>query len=49
MQGGEEEDWGYLAPQDRLEGRFNSVKVPEPQGEDQIARENGQMRGSARV
>ena len=46
MQRGLEQDWGYLVPRDRLEGRFNSVKEPEPQGQDQIARENGQMKGS---
>ena len=49
MQGGEEQDWGYLVPWGELERRYDSVKAPEPQGKDQIAREGGNMRGSARA
>ena len=36
---------GYLVPQDRLDKRYDSVKAPKPQGEDQNAGENGQLRG----
>ena len=44
MQGGEEQDWGYLVPWGELKRRYDSVKAPEPQGKDQIAREGGNMR-----
>ena len=46
MQGGEEQDWGYLVPRGELERRYDSVKALEPQGKDQIAR-GGNMRCSA--
>ena len=49
MQGGLRQDWGYLVPHDRFKVGYNSIKVPEPQGQDQIARENGKMKGCARV
>ena len=49
LQGGEEQDWGYLVPRGELERRYDSVKALEPQGKDQIAREGGNMRGSARA
>ena len=49
MQGGEEQDWGYLVPRSELERRYDSVKALEPQGKDQISREGGNMRGSARA
>ena len=39
----------YLVPQGELERRYDSVKAPEPQGKDQIARGGGNMKGSARV
>ena len=48
MQGGEEQDWGYLVPQGELERRHGSVKAPEPQGKDQIAKGDN-MRGSTRA
>ena len=48
MQGGEEQDWGYLVPRGEIERRYDMIKVPEPQGKDQIAR-GGNMRGSTRV
>ena len=49
MQGGEEHDWDDLVPQGELERRYDSVKAPRPQGKDQITREGGKMKGSARV
>ena len=49
MQGGKEQDWGYLVPMDRLVGRYDNVKAPEPQGKGQIARERGKKKGSAKV
>ena len=48
MQGGEEQDWGYLVPRGELERRYDSLKAPEPQEKDQITR-GGNMKGSARV
>ena len=41
--------WGYLVPRDRLERRYYSIKAPDPQGKDQIAREGGNTKDSARV
>ena len=49
MQGGKEQDWGYLVPMDRLVGRYDNVKAPEPQGKGQNTRERGKRGGSARV
>ena len=49
MQNRCEQDWGYLIPMDRLEGRYASVKALEPAGEGQNAREKGKRSGSARV
>ena len=43
MQGGKGQDWGYLGPMDRLERRYDNVKVPESPGKI------GQRGGSARV
>ena len=49
MQGGEEQDWGYLVPWGELERRYDNAKAPESQGKDQIAREGGNMKGSTTV
>ena len=49
MQGGSKQDWGYLVPMDRLEGRYDNVKAPEPPGKGQIARNRGKREGSARA
>ena len=49
MQGGKEQDWGYLVPMDRLVGRYGNVKAPEPLGKGQNTRERGKRGGSARV
>ena len=29
MQGGQGKDWGYLVPMDRLDERYDRLKVPE--------------------
>ena len=49
MQGGEEQDWGYLVPWGELERRYDNVKAPEPQEKGQNAGERGKKKGSARV
>ena len=49
MQGGQGQDWGYLASMDRLERRYDNVKVPESPWKSQITRKRGQRKGSARV
>ena len=41
MQGGKEQDWGYLVQMHRLEGRYDNVKVSEPPRKGQNARERG--------
>ena len=40
---------GLPSTKGRLERRYYSIKALEPQGKDQIAREGGNMKGSARV
>ena len=49
MQGGQEQDWGYLVLMDRLVGKYDNVKAPEPPGKGQNTRERGKRGGSARV
>ena len=29
MQGSQGQDWGYLVPTDRLDDRYDNIKVPE--------------------
>ena len=48
MQGGQEQDWGYLVPMDRLVGRYDNVKAPDPPEKGQNTR-GGKRGGSARV
>ena len=42
MQGGQGQDWGYLVPMDRLNERYDKVKVPESLGKSQFTRKEGQ-------
>ena len=49
MQGRQGQDWGYLVSMDRLDERYDKVKVPESPGKGQFTRKEGQGGGSARV
>ena len=49
MQGGKGQDWGYLVPMDRLDERYDNVKVLESPRKSQITGKRGQRGGSARV
>ena len=49
MQGGKEQDWGYLVPMDRLERRYDNVKVPESPGKSQKTGKRGQRGDTSRV
>ena len=49
MQGGKGQDWGYLVPLDRLERRYDNVKVPESPRKSQKTGKIGQIGDSARV
>ena len=49
MQGGQGQDWGYLVPMDRLDERYDNIKVPESPRKSQTTRRKGQRGGSARV
>ena len=49
MLGGQGQNWGYLVPMDRLNERYDKVKVPESPRKSQITRKEGQRGGSARV
>ena len=49
MQGGQGQGWGYLVPMDRLDERYDRVKVLESPRKSQFTRKGGQRGGSARV
>ena len=48
MQGGQGQDWGYLVPMDRLDERYDNVKVPESRWKSQIRGKRGQRGSKAR-
>ena len=49
MQGGKGQDWRYLVPTDRLDERYDNVKVPESPRKSQITEKRGQSGVSTRV
>ena len=49
MQGGKEQDWGYLVSMDRLDETYDNVTVPESLGKSQISGKIGQRGGSVRA
>ena len=49
MQGGKGQDWGYLVPTDRLDERYDNVKVLESPGKSQITGKRGQRGSSTRI